>query len=267
MKKLIVCILCCFLFADVSYATVSVIGGLTRERDVVPGEACEGIILVKNNEDVPAQIKISQADYSFSADGKTHYSEAGVHTRSNANWMSITPSRITIPPKEIASVYYQINVPKKPGATGTYWSVVIIEPVPSDGPPEVRRQQGKHAVGVQTIIRYAVQVVTNIGSSGSRDVRFLDKKIIRGNDDTILQMDIENIGERSLSPFVWAELYTTEGQCIGRFQSDRMRIFPECSVRYRIALTEVPKGLYKALVILDHGDENVFGADYDLHIQ
>ena len=207
MKKLILCILFSIVFTDLSFAGVSVIGGLTRERTLAPGEQCEGIIHLRNNQDTAVQVKIFQTDYSFFADGRTFYAKAGSNPRSNAAWVSVSSSRVTIPPKELVSIYYTVDVPKSPDLNGTYWSVVMIAPIADSGPPQVKEQPDKHQVGLRTIIRYAIQIVTNIGGTGDAQVKFKNKKLIRGGENTILQMDIENIGDRSLSPLVWAELY------------------------------------------------------------
>ena len=51
---------------------------------------------------------------------------------------------------------------------------------------------------------------------------------------------------------------------MGRFEAGRMGIYPGCSARFRIDLSGLPAGRYKAIVVADCGDENVFGAQYDL---
>ena len=49
-----------------------------------------------------------------------------------------------------------------------------------------------------------------------------------------------------------------------RFETDRKRLYPGTSVRYSVDLTEVASGSYQALVVVDNGDEHVFGAQYGL---
>jgi len=110
-------------------------------------------------------------------------------------------------------------------------------------------------------------MLTHIGDTGTRKIKFLDKKLFSQDGKTILQMDIENIGERWLTPTLWVELYDNQGTELGRFESGKRRIYPSCSVRYKVDLTDVPEGKYKALVVADNGDEYVFGAKYDLGIE
>jgi hypothetical protein len=267
MRKFSIFLLFFVLQVDLCVAGVSVIGKLTREMVLQPGEKFEGKIILKNTGETSHKVNVYQSDYLFYADGSNIYGEPGRSPRSNASWLSFSPKRITIPPNETASLYYALKVPKNFDMTGTYWSMIMIEPASETGPENIEDKDGKVKVGIQTRVRYGIQIVTNIGDTGARRVNFLDKKLISQEGKRILQMDIENTGERWLSPAVWVELYDPHGNKIARFESDKKRIYPDCSVRHRMDLTEIPEGDYKALVVVDNGDEYVFGAQYDLGIE
>jgi hypothetical protein len=144
---------------------------------------------------------------------------------------------------------------------------VIVEPISEGSPESIRSEKGKATMGIRTVIRHAIQIVTNINNTGTSRIRFLNKRLISENGRRILEIDIENTGERWLSPFVWAELFNEQGRSIGKFEGTRFRIYPGCSVRQRIDLTDVPKGRYKALIVADNGDENIFGARLDLGVE
>ena len=266
MKKLIL-LLVFLLLADTCFASVSVIGKLTRIKSVNPGETYEGVIVLKNKGDSPSQVKIYQTDYFFASDGKNIYGDTGSMHRSNGRWITFSPNLLLIPPNDTASVYYTVTVPEETGLKGSYWSMLMVEPTSSAGAQVIKAEEGKAELGLQVVIRYGVQIVTDIGDTGVINIRFLDKKLVRSDTGRNLQLDIENIGERRLKPSLWAELYNAEGEDIGRFESEKKIIYPGCSVRYSLDLTEVPKGEYKALVIVDNGDENLFGAQYMLNIE
>ena len=73
------------LSADIaSAASVSVVGGLTREIVLQPGARTEGCIVLRNNTDQPQEVKVYQTDYLFWADGRNEYGEPGATPRSNA---------------------------------------------------------------------------------------------------------------------------------------------------------------------------------------
>lgn len=254
---------------DKAFSGISVVGGLIRQKTVQPGESYEGIILIKNNDDKVAEVKVYKRDYLFYCDGRNVYGDPGSVERSNSQWISLSPSFLTIPPKETGQVYYTVSVPKNPDLKGTYWSLIMIEPVLISSEESIIEEKGKTKIGIKAIIRYAIQIVTNIGETGERKIRFLDKKLVDKDNKKILQLDIENIGERKLSPFVWAEVYNKDGINIGRFDSEsgKLGIYPGCSVRHNINLSGIPEGKYEVLIVVDNGDEYVFGAQYKIDIK
>jgi hypothetical protein len=144
--------------------------------------------------------------------------------------------------------------------------MVMVEPVedPSDTASE---QKGKAVLGLRTVIRYGVQIVTNIEETGTRRIEFIDKRLIKEQGKNLLQLDIKNTGERWLSPTVSVQLFDKDGKKSGAFHTDKIRIMPTCSVRCKIPLENITPGKYKALVIVDNGDQSVFGANYDLTIE
>jgi hypothetical protein len=266
MKKLI-CLLVFLLFADTCLAGVSVTGKLTRTKSADPGETYEGVIILKNTGKSRSQVKIYQTDYHFTSDGTNLYGNPGTMPRSNGSWITFTPNLISIPPNDTSSVYYTVKLPEDTSLKGTYWSMLMVEPMSGADPQSLKDREGKAEMGIQVVIRYGVQIVTEIGNTGVTNIRFLDKKLVQSDTGRVLQLDIENTGERRLRPLVWAELYNTEGINIGRFESEKKLIYPDCSVRHSLDLTDVPNGDYKALIIVDNGDENLFGAQYNLNIE
>lgn len=122
------------------------------------------------------------------------------------------------------------------------------------------------AVGLQTAIRFAIQLVTEIGNAGTRSLKVQEKRIVQSDGKRTLQLDIANDGERLLVPMMTVELFDRQGASIGRFDAGRSRIYPTCSVRAKVDLSDVPPGKYTAMVLLDSGDAQVMGAQYELEI-
>ena len=246
-------------------AGVSVTGGLTHEKVVEISETYQGTILVKNNSDKLEEVKIYQTDYLFFCDGRNIYGEPGKDARSNADWISFSPARLIIPSQETAAVNYIIMVPEDKSLAGTYWSMIMVEGIGKDSPEaSTAPEEDKTKISIRQVMRYGIQIVTHIGDSGIRNLKILDQKFIKEKENYLFQLDIENVGERWLRPQVWAELYNQKGSFIGKFSGGVLRIFPGTSVRYRIGLNDIPSGEYKALLVIDNGDEYVWGLQYNL---
>jgi hypothetical protein len=260
------CIIVSAFFPLASFASIAVEGGLKIDKIVKPGDTMTGLIRLKNNGNAPCEVKIQKTDYLFSADGINSYGEPGSSPRSNAQWLTLSPTRLVIPPNEAMSVHYSVKVPADARLKGSYWSMVMVEPVPDSSPESTKGKASKHQVGIQTILRYGIQFVTDLGDTGERKLRFLNKKVVGEKKRKTFQFELENTGERWLSPSVWVELYDVKGAQIGRFEGNRLRVYPKCSVKQQINLANVPAGNYRALVIADNGDDYVFGARYDLAI-
>lgn len=265
LKKLFLLAALLGCLAAQAWAGVMVNGELTRIHNVQPGDKTEGVLVLKNTGTESASVKIYQTDYLFSSDGSNHYGKPGELPRSNAAWITLYPAdRITIPPSATASINYSLQVPARQDLTGSYWSMVMLELLPEASGAELSGEKGRIKAGVQTILRYGIQIVANIGDSGTRNVKFLEKKLSYAQGKKTLELDIENTGERELKPLVYVELFNADGTYAGKFECPPTRFYPGCSIKCTFDLSSLAKGTYKTLVVADNGDEYVFGAQYDL---
>ena len=257
----------CFSIPSITRGGVSIIGGLSHEKRAKPGEIYKGSVLIKNDGNEPEEVKVYQTDYEFHFDGSNNYGLPGKLERSNANWLNINPHRLTIQPGDVSTVNYTAKVPDDPNLVGTYWSMLMIEGVPKSSPLSSQPQKDETKIGITQIMRYGVQMITNIGDTGERKLKFLQTKLLKEAEKRVLQVDIENIGQRLLRSPLWVELYDDSGGYIGKFDGGGKHIYPGTSVRYKADLTSVPKGTYKALVVADCGGNDIFGANYDFKFE
>lgn len=248
-------------------AGISVVGGLSHEKSAGPGEVYKGVIYIGNTADEPQEVKVYQTDYLFFCDGSNIYGEPGKTPRSNADWISFSPRRFTIPPRGRSPVNYTVKAPDGGTLAGTYWSMLMVEGVSRDSPEFSGAEESRVQVGIRQVMRYGIQMVTHIGDTGTRKLKFLDTKLLKEGEKRVLQVDMENIGERWMRPFLWADLYDEKGSYIGRFEGGRLRIYPGASVRFRVDLSQAPEGKYKALVVADCGGDDIFGATYTLKFE
>ena len=256
------------LAADVLVAQVSVVGDLSRDEDVRPGQLLEGVILVKNDSPEIQEAKVYQTDYSFHYSGTNAYDEPGTLPRSNARWISFSPAFVTLPPNATVAVNYTVRVPKDPSSSlvGTYWSMVMVEGIIKGSPESTQpAPKAKAQMGLSQTMRYAIQIATTIAGTGSIEVKFVNAAITKREDGSrVLQADLENAGERFIRPTVYVELFDEFGLSRGRFDGSRFRMYPGTSVRQTFDLSSVPPGTYKALVVVDAGGDEAFAAQYTL---
>jgi len=263
--------LACLLLAGVcgrlsASVNLNVDGTLTRSFTIDPGGKTRGEIVVQNDGDEESEVKVFLQDYLHYADGRALIQKTGTVGRSNASWITLTPNQAVIPAKGSMTINFTLSVPPDPKLKGTYWSLLMIEPVPKSlltpGKPE-----NDVNIQVVTVIRLAVQMISTVGKSGDAKLRFQSRSLAREQGRRLLTLDLENMGDRLLTPHVWTELYNKKGQSSGKIDGSRHRIYPGCSARFVLDLSKLAPGGYKAVVVADNGDDNVFGANYTLELK
>lgn len=261
------------LLAGEAAAQVTVVSPLAQHFDVVPGESYAGFIRLANRGGEPAAVAIYQTDYRFDAEGRSYYEAPGTLPRSNAPWIAVGRSQVTVPPGKEVEVLYRIAVPSEEEMSGTYWSMIMVEPL-LPGDPEApvaegEAEPGQVALGVRQRLRYGVQVVTETGGSAEARLEFTNPSLLYREDDRgyTFQVDLENSGERLLVPRVWLELYDLRGEQIDRVEAESRRIYPGTTVRIRIDLGSLADRRYQALLVADNLDAVVFAARYTIELE
>lgn len=249
-----------------AFGQVSVIGDLSQDRTVRPGETYEGTIQVRNETSQSQDARVYVRDYLFTFTGTNTYGEPGSHARSNARWITFTPSNLSLPPQAMATVNYRVTVPKDTSLNGTYWCMLMVEGIgATPTPTSEKKDPQEREMGLTQTIRYGIQIADHIFGTGNRSVKVLQSQLVSGADSSrILQSDLENDGQIGIRPDVYAEVYNTQGTLMGKFPGQRFRMYPGTSVRQRIDLSSLPRGSYKVLVIIDAGGDEAFAAEYSL---
>jgi len=248
-------------------AQVSVHGNLTRELEVLPGSTHSGTIVLENYDTKPAEVKLYQTDYRTESPGQNFYDSPGSHPRSNAAWVSISPMRFTIPPGQTYTVPYVLEVPLDPDLSGSYWSVLMIEAIPPESPESIEADPNETTVGIVTVIRYAYGFITHVGNTGTIQPEIENASLTLVDGTPTLGVDIRNSGTRLLTIEVVAELYDLQGRLIATREGGARKSYPGSSRRHDIPLADVPPGEYTALVIIDAGYNNVFGASLSVVLE
>ncbi|WP_319500702.1 hypothetical protein [uncultured Draconibacterium sp.] len=265
IKKLISFFIPVFFFTCMivgnSNANIVILNGLTHENNAETGEGYRGGIQVQNAGTEPRSVRVYQRDYWYSFTGESRHDEAGTLDRSNAAWINYSPRLLTLQPNETVVVDFEVTVPSVDTLKGTYWSVIMVEGIQ---PQDTAASTG---VKIHTAIRYAVQIITNIGNTGKRDLQFLGLELTADENETqVLKVAIENVGERILKPELNLELFNADGESIGVFKAERRKTYPTTSILLSLPLEGVKPGEYAAVLVADCDEDNIFGTNLTLEL-
>lgn len=242
-------------------AQIAVIGSTVEEHTAAPGESYTGTILIRNLSNQPQSARIYQTDYTFFADGTSHFDSTGSIARSNAKWIAVSTTTVVVPPNADVPVAYMVKVPPGDTLRGSYWSDVMVEGA-SAAPPPVN---GRDQIGLGVVVRYAVQLATHIQSTGSRKIDFTGQQVELAKDSTqALSLIIANAGERAYRPLMWTEVYDEKGALRAKGKQQRGLLYPGTSVKQTFSLGKLEPGNYKAIVFADIGSDEVVAAQYKL---
>jgi len=269
MKKVFLLFCLSLLLTGTAFCApdIAVTGRMIRIENLAPGAGKKDTIVIKNRSQEPAEVKVYLKDYLMYADGRTAFHEPGTDKRSNAGWITLPSNRITIPPKSKYNLEYTIQAPKDADLTGSYWSILLLEPVLSNSPEKVKLEKNKIKAGFTTLYRYGVKLVSDIGDTGLRKLKFEKVKIRRwktGRQELLI--DLANSGERQVLVKLKVEMYR-EGKLFKMMSDPGIRLFPGCSWRYSYLLKKFPAGAYRVIAVADCGDDGAFGAQYKLNLQ
>jgi hypothetical protein len=250
---------------------ISVRSALSDDQTVLPDTTYDGVIQVWNESDEMQQARIYQTDYVFFADGSNVYGDPGQLPRSNAAWTEVDAQTVSIPPGDWVPINYRVRVPDSLNGDpleGSYWSMIMVEAVPTESPQStLNPETGEPQYSLLQIMRYGIQVATHISGTGASILELSDSALSQGEGGSaVLSISVENTGSRMIRPEMWVELYDENGSTVGRRDGIQNRIYPGTSVRQEVNLGELTPGNYRALIILDGGEESVFAAELNLAI-
>lgn len=247
-------------------AQITVRGQLAHDLDVTPGQVVAGSVLVDNETQAVQQARVYLRDYDFQADGTNAYDEPGTTARSNAPWITFSPVNLTVPPGSSVEISYSISVPEGVDP-GSYWSMLMVEAVDptsaesTTGEEEPQERQ----LGFRQVTRYGVQLAAHYRSPAVPEVAFENIQLLADEEgSTWFVADVVNTGNLMLRPEVYMRVFAEDGTESGPFEGVQYRLYPGTSVRQRIDLSALPAGTYQTLLIVDNGDEAVFGGQYEL---
>lgn len=242
-----------------SMASIEVEGSLRHIHKGMQGDVYQGEIKIQNSDNFDQEVRVYQTDLLYNFEDFTFYDEPVTHKRSNATWIAFSPKSAIVKANETTYIRYEVTIPQSDTIIGTYWSVLMVEGVIPIDP----NQAGQ--LNINTVTRYAIQIVTEINEVGIGKLEFLEPSLIAEGDQLFLAVDIVNSGDHYIVPEVSIELFDETGASIKVIKAAKKGLFPTTSSRYRFNLEGIAgETTYQTLIIAAGTDEDVFGLEYTL---
>jgi len=249
------------MFSSISHANILVLNGLTHESTLQPGGLYKDRIEIQNNGSEEKSVRVYLRDYWFSYTGESRHDEPGTLDRSNASWINYSPQLLTLAPNEKTYIDFEVSIPLSDSLVGTYWSVIMVEGIiPPDTATSMR------GVKINTAIRYAVQIITNIGETGKKDLQFLGLELENNGENNVLKVAVENTGEYILKPEISLEVFDESGNSKGIFKAERRKTLPGTSIKTSLVLEGLKTGSYSAILVADCDEDHIYGTNISLEI-
>lgn len=247
-----------------SKANIIILNGLTHNYNVEGGKAYKGKISLENSGSQMQNVKFFLQDFTYSADGSIIYSAPNTNIKTNSGWIKLNTNLISLKAKEKAEVFYEITVPQNTGEAGSYWSVIIVEPV-----EDIKPANDKHGVSITSVVRYAIQVITDLDTEDAKpDLKFDGIKMMKEDGKQILKVALANNGTLYCKPVLSIEIYNKKsGQKAGSFSSQTMGLLPKTSKSFPIDLGKLPPARYNAVLIATDENENSFALNIELEVK
>lgn len=245
-------------------ASIVVLNGLSHTYKVENGKVYKGKIEIENTGSQPQNVKLFLQDFSYKSDGTISYSAPHTNGRTNIDWIKFNTNLVTLKGKQKTEIYYEITIPHTISEPGSYWSVIMVEPV-----EEIKPSETKQGVSITSIIRYAIQVITDFDSDKAKpDLKFESVKIEKEEGVKLAKINIANNGNLYCKPSATLEIYNRKnGDKIGTFSSLEMGLLPHTSKSFPIDISKVPPDKYNAVIIATDENENAFALNVELEVK
>ncbi len=241
-------------------SAIVILNGLTHIHSLDGGQKISGKIVVRNQSNKPARLLVYKQDIIANCSSSISYVDSASMPYSLSPYLTTSIDEKVLAPNEDYTLFYNIDVPKEKLADASYWSVLMLE-----GADPIQEVQ-PNGVNVNSIVRYAIQIIGDYGKFESPKLNFEDIKIITNVDSIkVITMRIKNDGLFTTSAKVMLELYNPSGEKVKVLHAIRKRIYPSSCIDFEIELNQLDKGIYDGIIIADNG-KDLFGANVSVDI-
>jgi hypothetical protein len=187
-----------------------------------------------------------------------NYVTSGLSKYSLGKWLSTNVDERTLAPNEEYDVLYSILVPSKGVEDGSYWQVIMVEGA------DVLKEKNINGFAVNSKVRYAIQVIANVGSDQNSGITF-ESVEFRKTSTPAITIVLKNTGLYTSVVKVTIEIYDEQGKKMKNLEGSSRRVYPSYCNSFDIEIDGVPKGKYLGLIVADNGTD-MFGSNLSLEL-
>ncbi len=231
-----------------------------------PGSSQTQQIYVRNKGNTEQSFVFNLADWLTDEEGEVKYFEPGTTGRSCAEWVTITPSLLSLQPNESANVNVTMLVPND--NSSTKWAVIFVQSAEEQTGPEAIDQDVR--MGLQVAGRIAVPVfqspTSNTLYKGTIDGLV---EIIQEDGSRVYETQVINLGDKILNCKVYFTISNLETAEEFTSEPIEFSLLPESEKTVNYTLEkELEKGRYSVAAILDYGfNEELEGIQLDIEVE
>lgn len=250
LKTLLSLIVISLIIPDVNSQELEVSPG-TLMFKTNPGSSQTQQIFVRNKAKTEQSFVFNLSDWLTDDKGEVKYFKPGTTGRSCAEWITVSPSLVTLQPNESVRVNVSMLVPNDDPSTK--WAVLFVESaVEKTGAKAIDKDV---QMGLQVAVRIAVPIYQSPTSNT------LYKGTIEGLEETVdstgnrkYRSQIINLGDKILNCKVYFTISNLETAQEDTSNPIEFSLLPE-SNKYVEFTTDKPleKGRYSIAAILDYG--------------
>ncbi|RNA63684.1 DUF3324 domain-containing protein [Chryseobacterium nematophagum] len=255
-----------FLLSHITflYASITILNGLTHTYKVEKGTLYKGKIEIENTGKKTQNVKLFLQDFSYQSNGTISYTTPHTNNKTNVDWITLNTNQLTLKAKEKKEVYYEITIPNNILEPGSYWSVIMVEPV-----EDIKPNDNKEGVNITSIVRYAIQIITDYDAEKAKpNLIFESIKIDKVEGKQTANIAVANKGNLYCKPSVTIEIYNRKtAEKVGVFSSQPMGLLPQTSKTFQINIDKLVPDKYNAIILSTDENENAFALNVELDLK
>jgi len=213
-------------------------------KKIEPGEADKVTFSVKNIGDSPEEVRVLLKDWSLDQQGERVIYEPGQHSNSLSPFLSYSPKKFKLQPKESKQV--TVNLSVKENRTGPHWSMFMVA-----GRPIKKVEQGN--VNVRISAAYPVNIIQTDPGTYTKKGQISSLKVANKSKKKEVNVNFENTGTVPLEPAGRIEVRDLSGTTVTKLNISRFQVLPSGTRKITKRIDNLESGNYIVLAIVDFG--------------